>query len=187
MKKILFILIGFLLISPLVFSAPTDDQTNAAIEKARQDYKIYLEKLKEMSHQYKGVTTQIKNVVKEEGIPVWNEDTGEIDISKNVQLSPPQSLMKDVDIQETENDILVKADFPGLKKESIKASLMDQKVLHVSGVQDSAAQSGPFERTIELPSPAKDSGVEAKYENGVLVVKIPKAREVKKEVTVKVN
>ena len=187
MKKIFIMIFASAQFIVPVFAADQTDQTNAALEKARQDYKVYLAKLRDLSQQYKGVTTEIKNVVKEEGVPVWNDQTGEIEISKDVNFDASSaSPMKDVNIRETVSDILVRADLPGLKKETVKATIENNKILHIRGEQDSASQKGPFDRVIELPAAAKDTGIEAKYENGVLTMKIPKApAEAKKEVSVK--
>lgn len=188
MKKILFVLMNFLFLTSFAFAVTQEESTNAALEKAKQDYKVYLEKLKELSHQYKGITTEIKNVVKEQGVPVWNEATGEIEISKDVNFGSSGSPMKDVNIRETVNEMWVRADLPGLKKESVKATIENNKILHIRGMQDSASQQGPLDRAIELPSAAQDSGVEAKYDSGVLTVKIPKAPvQAAKEISVKVT
>ena len=93
----------------------------------------------------------------------------------------------DVDVQQTEKDMTVKVDLPGVKKDKIKVSLKDEKTLRVSGESDSAKRQGPFEQFIDLPAKAKAKGIEASYENGVLSVKIPKNLDLDKEISIPVR
>ncbi len=170
--------------------ALTESERQAALEKAREDYRIYLQKLKELSSQFKEVTGEIKKVAKEEGIPVWDESTGDIQIKKGDSLFESTTPLKekDVNIQENEKEIFVKADLPGVRKESIKVSIENNKVLRIRGEQDSASGHGPLDRSVQLPSLVQDTHTDARYENGVLTVKVLKAPvPATKEVPVKVN
>lgn len=185
-KKFLFLVCVLSLMSSSAL-ALTENERQAALEKAREDYRVYLQKLKELSSQYKEVTGEIKKVAKEEGIPVWDESAGEIQIKKGDSLFETVTPLKDVSIQETEKEIFVKADLPGVKKESIKVSIENNKILRIRGEQDSASGRGPIDRSVELPGPVQDTHTDARYENGVLSVKVLKSQESKKEVPVHVN
>ena len=186
-------------------AASQDQNNNPALDQAKQDYRVFLEQLKALNSQYKQVTNEMKSVIEEEGVPIFDEDTGDLTIqkpnfSKNVSKS---QLFGDVDIKETDKEIIVKADLPGLRKEAIKVSIQDNKLLRIEGerakekevsgesndshYQKFERQQGHFERLVELPALVKDSGTEAHYENGVLTVKIPKAETPKKEVSVSVR
>ena len=48
----------------------------SAYDQARVDYRAYLEQLKALNQQYKEVTGELKTIVQEEGLPVWNENAG---------------------------------------------------------------------------------------------------------------
>jgi len=99
--------------------------------------------------------------------------------------------------------MIVKMDLPGVSKDQIKVKLEDNRILKVSGSREvdkeeqkttpsatyykAERQHGAFERSIKLPVPANESGIQARYENGVLVVTIHKAQEAKKEVAVTIQ
>jgi HSP20 family protein len=96
----------------------------------------------------------------------------------------------------------VKMDLPGLQKDKINIKIENDQFLKISGSRETEKleeknsgnatysrlerQHGAFERTIKLPVAAKSTGTQAKYENGVLTVTIPKAKEAKKEVSIPV-
>ena len=99
----------------------------------------------------------------------------------------------DVDIYETENDLVIELDVPGLKKDDIKISVQDG-ILVISGEKkierDEKKKNymivercfGKFERAFNLPDYVDAEKIKAKYENGVLVINIPKKEEKKKKV-----
>jgi len=102
-----------------------------------------------------------------------------------------------VDIQETENDIVLKADLPGMKEEDIEVSV-DEGQLIIKGDRKIEKEEkekdyvriersyGSFYRSFNIGVPIKEDAVKASYKDGVLNVSIPKA-EVKKpkKITVK--
>jgi HSP20 family protein len=104
-----------------------------------------------------------------------------------------------LDVYEDTNNVYVKAELPGLKKEDIEVSLEDG-VLNLSGERknetrtDKAAQHrserfvGKFNRSLTLPAEVKFDQVDANYKDGVLTVTLPKAEQAKrKNIEVKVN
>jgi len=214
MKRISLSLLVFLLslAFPSFLSADQSDPArDAAVEQAKQDYKIFLEQLKALNSQYKEVTSQIKEVVREEGVPTFDEETGDIKMvrpddddwgqpARNNFTSGP--VFGDVDVRENSKEMIVKVDLPGVKKEDIKVRVEDNKILRIFGRRDndkedfwtrsnarytrSERQRGHFHRRIDLPAEARESGIEAKYENGVLTVRIPKVAQAKKEVEVRI-
>ncbi|PSC70304.1 kDa class I heat shock -like [Micractinium conductrix] len=100
-----------------------------------------------------------------------------------------------VDVVEKENAFDVKADIPGVKKEDIKVTV-DKDVLRINVEQsqekkDEGEEEGRkwhrYERSssfvgraLRMPEAANLDGIKARYENGVLVLDVPK-REMKKE------
>ena len=185
-RFLIIIFVGLVSVAP-VFALTQEDSNKVAMEKAKQDYKIYLDKLKDLSHQYRGVTNEITKIANEEGVPVWDENTGEIEVKKGT-LSPSPLVSPGTEVKESDKDISVKVDLPGLKKDSIKVNIENNKTLNIQGEMDSATQKGPFQRSIDLPTNVKDEGTQAHYDNGVLSIKVLKALpSTKKEIAVNVK
>ena len=104
----------------------------------------------------------------------------------------------DVDIMETDNDVLVSVEAPGIKEKDIKISVREN-VLTVKGEKQREQEVentsyhlnercfGSFERSFTLPTNIQTDKVTATHKNGVLKIALPKAEEAKpKEITVKV-
>lgn len=90
-----------------------------------------------------------------------------------------------LDIQETDQAYDVRADIPGVKKEDIKVSVDGRHVsLSVQSEQASQQQqegmlwrerrSGQWYRSFGLPQEVDDSQAQARYEDGVLHLTLPK-------------
>jgi len=105
-----------------------------------------------------------------------------------------------VDIVETDKEMIVKADLPGMEKDRIDITLEKSRLLKIAGKRDVLKQvtapgvvrqersSGRFERTVELPSEGLTDGIKANYQNGVLEIVIPKKKSEKEEkVTIRVQ
>jgi HSP20 family protein len=104
-----------------------------------------------------------------------------------------------VDIAETKDDIVVKAEIPGMKKDDIKIVIQDN-ILTLKGERQEEKQEkdkryhrversyGSFERSFSLPVSVKVDKVKADYKDGVLTITLPKAEEAKpKEVSVNIS
>jgi HSP20 family protein len=104
-----------------------------------------------------------------------------------------------LDVYEDKDNLFVKAELAGLKKEDIEVSLEDG-VLTLSGERKrdeklAEAQTyrserfvGRFQRSITLPSEVKADQVAANYADGILTITLPKAEAAKpKQIEVKVN
>ena len=208
--KIFFLVVLVGLSASSILSAAANQNTNdPAYDQARQDYRAYLEQLKALRNQYHQITDQVKKIAEEEGVPTWDEKTDQIKMTHSLSAEPadlganPPTVFGDADIKETDKEMIVKMDLPGLAKDQIKIKLEGDQILKVSGSRESdkeeqkttqnfqysrvERQHGAFERSIKLPAAAQDSGTQAKYDNGVLTITIPKAKEAKKEVTVPVQ
>jgi HSP20 family protein len=102
-----------------------------------------------------------------------------------------------VDIQETDHELVVKADLPDLEMKDIDVR-MENGTLTLRGERKFEAQKneggwhrversyGTFERAFTLPETVNPEGVKADYKNGVLTVTLPK-KEVAKPRQIKVN
>ena len=101
------------------------------------------------------------------------------------------------DISETENEIIVKAEIPGMKVEEIDISLTDglltikgERKMEREDKQENyhriERQFGTFFRTLNLGLKVKADGIDAGYKDGILTVTLPKAEEEKpKKIEVK--
>jgi HSP20 family protein len=93
-----------------------------------------------------------------------------------------------VDVSEGKKAIIVKAEIPGVDKEGIDLSI-NGRLLTICGEKKHEKEEsderyhrvessfGFYKRTIELPVDVDESKVDAKYKNGVLKIKLKKARE----------
>ncbi|HEX7233103.1 MAG TPA: Hsp20/alpha crystallin family protein [Candidatus Binatia bacterium] len=104
-----------------------------------------------------------------------------------------------VDLYEEKDDIVVKAELPGIDKNNIEVSLSDHH-LTIKGEKKkeeevkeetyirSERSYGAFVRTLELPAEVHGEKVKASFKNGILEVRLPKTEEAKaKEIKVKVD
>ena len=106
-----------------------------------------------------------------------------------------------VDIIEHKESIVVKAEAPGLEKDSFKV-LVEDGVLTVSGEKKVEFDEndkdrnfhrteriyGSFSRSFTLPNNVDQKNVSAKYRNGVLEITLPKSEEAKaKEIKIDVS
>jgi HSP20 family protein len=102
-----------------------------------------------------------------------------------------------VDMYETENDVVIKTALPGMKAEDVDINITGEMITikgetkENSEVKEKAyhireQRWGAFERTVGLPTVVQADKAKAEFEDGVLVVTLPKAEEVKpKTITVK--
>jgi len=93
-----------------------------------------------------------------------------------------------MDLVETEGDLVLRADLPGLNRDDIEIEVKDN-ALTVSGERKADHEEkgegfyrverafGRFSRSLELPQGVDASGVKADFHDGVLEVRIPKPEE----------
>jgi HSP20 family protein len=96
-----------------------------------------------------------------------------------------------VDVYEEKDDIVVKAEIPGLAKENISVQVTDATVtLRGEKKREEAINEddyycrerafGAFTRVVELPCQVKGEEVKASVKHGLLEVRLPKTEEAKK-------
>ena len=93
-----------------------------------------------------------------------------------------------MDLAETEDHFVLRADLPGLSEEDVSIELEDN-LLTVSGERKSEHEdkgegyhrveraSGRFARSLTLPEGVDPEAIEASFDRGVLEVRIPKPEE----------
>jgi HSP20 family protein len=98
--------------------------------------------------------------------------------------------MPPVDIKETENELVVKADVPDVKFEDIHVNLENdtltlkgerefEKTTEKGGYHRIERSYGAFERSFAVPNTVDGEHVKADYKNGVLTVTLPKKESAK--------
>jgi HSP20 family protein len=107
--------------------------------------------------------------------------------------------MPSVDLYEEKDDVVIKAEIPGLSKEDINVQVTDSTVT-IKGEKKREEEVkeddyyrcersfGSFTRAVALPCDVKADQVKASFKNGVLEVRMPKTEEAKKKaITVKID
>ena len=102
-----------------------------------------------------------------------------------------------VDIYETENELVLRADLPGINEKDLDVRV-ENNMLTVRGERKFEQQVkednylriertyGSFSRSFGLPNSVNTEAIKAEYKNGVLTVELPKRAESKPK-QVKVN
>lgn len=104
-----------------------------------------------------------------------------------------------VDVYETADELVVTTELPGAKEKDVHVSIVGD-VLTIKGErkQDREVKEehyhrmerfyGSFERHIPLPIPVEADKVKARFRDGVLEIRLPKAEEIKpKEIKIEVG
>jgi len=94
-----------------------------------------------------------------------------------------------LDVFEDKDNLFVRAELPGMKKEQIDISLHDGS-LSISGERKGESKHeaevyrgerfyGRFQRTVTLPTAVAADKVKAQYKDGILTITLPKTEEAK--------
>ena len=93
-----------------------------------------------------------------------------------------------VDINESSDTFMIKADLPGIKKSDIEVKV-EENVLILSAERNidksntngkyhfSERRSGTFSRSFKLPKSVKEEKITANFDNGVLSIIVPKMED----------
>lgn len=119
--------------------------------------------------------------------PVWAEE----EITQGSWVPP-------VDVYETADSIVLKAELPGIGKEDINVEVKDntltlrgekkiEKEVKEENYYRAERSYGTFQRAFTLPSTVQADKVKAKFKDGVLEISLPKIEEAKpKQIKVEV-
>ena len=104
-----------------------------------------------------------------------------------------------VEVYEKGDNFVVRAELPGMKKEELDISVLGD-TLTIKGERKTESEVneedyyrcelcyGKFSRSVALPTAVEAGKVEANYENGILQITLPKAKEAKpKKIEVKIK
>lgn len=103
------------------------------------------------------------------------------------------------DMEETDDEIIVRAEMPGLQKDDFNVELQNNR-LTIRGEKKATEEKkeknyhyseimyGSFSRSFTLPVEVASDKVDAKYENGTLTIRMPKSEKARtKKVKVDVS
>lgn len=97
-----------------------------------------------------------------------------------------------VDISETKDKILIKAELPGMDAKDVNVTISGE-MLTIQGEKKKEVEEkdehyycseryfGAYERTFQLPTGVQADKVEATFDKGVLLITLPKVEEAKKK------
>jgi HSP20 family protein len=127
---------------------------------------------------------------------VWDSFFGEKPLMKAGEVG---EWLPSLDVAETNNDIVVKAEIPGMDPKDIDISLSND-ILTIKGEKKQEKEEkeenyhliersyGKFVRSVRLPGEVKSAKINASYKDGVLNITLPKSEEAKKkEVKIKIT
>lgn len=104
--------------------------------------------------------------------------------------SPVRNWYPACDIYETENEIVITADLPGMEQDDVKVELTGD-VLTLTGERTHESEQkkegyhrverayGRFQRSFTLGTQVNSEAITASFDKGVLTVKLPKSESVK--------
>ena len=104
-----------------------------------------------------------------------------------------QSWSPAVDISESKDSYVIHAELPGVKKDEVKITMQDN-IVTIRGEKKAENEKkeenyhrvertyGMFERSFTLPGPVKNENIEAKFDDGVLSIVLPKTEEAREKV-----
>lgn len=126
---------------------------------------------------------------------LWENFFGERPLTRMWQREWAPSL----DVSETRDNFVVKAEVPGIDAKDIDISLTGD-VLTIKGEKRQEKEEkeedyhlversyGSFSRSVRLPAEVESNKIKASYKNGILNITLPKSEKVKaKEVKIKVE
>jgi len=104
-----------------------------------------------------------------------------------------------VDVSESEDEFVVRAELPGIRQEDVKVSV-DSNTMTIKGEKKLVREEkektyhrmersyGTFERTFSLSNRVDSSKAKASFKDGVLEIRLPKVGEAKtKEIPIDMN
>jgi len=100
-----------------------------------------------------------------------------------------------MDIYETDEEVVIKAEMPGVRKEDIvlnvspnsveiRAELNEEKEENVRGYYKKERVLKRYYRTVSLPAKVSTNDVKARFKNGILEIRMKKEKAEKKRISI---
>jgi HSP20 family protein len=109
------------------------------------------------------------------------------------EMAPFEGRMPRVDVQDRESDVQVHAELPGVKKDDLDVSVSDNTVTIKASTRSEKEEgeqegdyyrreiaTGSFARTVALPGEVDADNAQARFENGILELTLPKREQAKR-------
>lgn len=138
---------------------------------------------------------EFENLTKE-----FNQILKNVTAPENMPRISFQKFNPRVDILEDAANVYFELELAGVPKDRVSVTVNDDNIITIKGVKEfekknevkvcckSERAYGEFTRSFQLPGNTDNSKIEAKYENGILFLTIPKIEPVKpKEQTITIN
>jgi HSP20 family protein len=99
-------------------------------------------------------------------------------------LDEPAGWIPAVDVEETEDAYVLEAELPGVKREDVNIEVSGNEIAITGEIKERKREGvlrrrtrrvGQFEFRVSLPGEVNPEGVDAKLNEGVLTVRVPKA------------
>lgn len=98
---------------------------------------------------------------------------------------------------ETDSEVVVKVELPGVKKEDVEVLVRDNNLIIRGEKKEEREEKtetynriervyGKFERVVALPAEVKLEGIKAEFKDGVLEIRLPKEKT-SKEVKIQIQ
>ncbi len=110
-------------------------------------------------------------------------------ISLEELLSTEKSVLPDSDIFETKDDYVLVVNIPGVSRNDISVKINDSQLMIFGRINYNEvmnrdyilneAETGNYYRTFKISDSIDMQGIEAKYENGQLTLRLPKDENIK--------
>jgi HSP20 family protein len=120
-------------------------------------------------------------------------------VAKDMENDQPAVWELPLDVTEDKDDYIVKASVPGINPDDMEVTYNNNTLTirgEIKAEEEKKEQHyhlrervyGSFSRSVYLPNEVNSNAIEAKYEAGILTLKLPKAEEVKpKKINVQVT
>lgn len=126
------------------------------------------------------------------GFPMQAGQAGEGGQGSGMMLQP------DIDVSETEKEFKICADLPGVSERDVDVSLHEDTLTIRAERREERKEDkenfhivershGMFQRSLRLPANIEADKVEARFENGVLVITLPKSEEAQRSRRIQVQ
>ncbi|MHB9024003.1 MAG: Hsp20/alpha crystallin family protein [Armatimonadota bacterium] len=114
------------------------------------------------------------------------------------ETAPEVMRIPSVDVLDRENEIVIRAEMPGIDKENIQLQAMPEALQIRAETRKESEEKGEnylrrerrmgvFQRIVPMPAEIKPDAVKAHYKDGVLEITLPKSEQAKSHQPVKIN
>ncbi len=117
---------------------------------------------------------------------VFNHPSGARLLDQVSEMVAPQKAFPSADIYQTEQEIIVLIDLPGVKKQDVQIQVTDDRLVVKGFVPESGKGcrlvsserfTGSFERSLSLPEAVGKTGCRASLRDGLLEIRLPRGYE----------